>query len=152
MIKSEIIFGIIFLLISLIFFALTFQFPEISIALSPKVYPRFVTCCLFLLSLILIYQGIRKQVSEKDPNKKIVIGKFFYLRFVILFICAFIYLYFLNYFGFLILTPFFIASSMIIFDEKKWYNIILISFFTTIILYVVFRVVFHVPLPRHIFW
>ncbi|MBN2545923.1 MAG: tripartite tricarboxylate transporter TctB family protein [Spirochaetes bacterium] len=152
MIKNEIIYGTLFLLISILFFALTFQFPDITIALSPKVFPRFVSSCLFILSLALIFQGIKKQIQEKGELKKLEINKVFIIRFILLFVFAVIYMNILEFLGYVIATPLFIAISLIIFNEKRWYIIVLISILTTLVLYAIFRIVFRVPLPRFIFW
>jgi hypothetical protein len=41
---------------------------------------------------------------------------------------------------------------MLIFAEKKWYRIVLVSTITSAILYSVFRMIFRVPLPRFSLW
>ena len=138
--------------IVLIFFTLTFQFPETTIALSPTVFPRFVSVCLFILSLILLLQGIKKQVTESEQSNNIQFNKAFVFRFILMVTVAIFYLLIINKTGYLVATPIFIAGSMLIFNEKKLYRIILVSVVTTFILYFVFRIIFRVPLPRFLFW
>ena len=152
MIASEIVFGAVFMLLSIFFFAVTFSFPEITIALSPTVFPRFVTVCLFLLSSLLLAQGIGKQ-RKKDPAKsRQIIDRAYLLRFILLAAAGFLYTRIIRYTGYVVATPLFIASAMLIFAEKKWYRIVSIAAGVTAVLYLVFRMVFRVPLPRFSLW
>ena len=54
--------------------------------------------------------------------------------------------------GYLIATPVLIAGAMLIFNEKRWYRVLLVSVLTTLVLYILFRMVFRVPLPRNPLW
>ena len=152
MLASEIIFGATFMLLSIFLFAMTFSFPEITIALSPTVFPRFVTVCLFLLSSMLLVQGIRKQRKQQPAKARQKIDRAYLLRFILLAVGGFLYTRIIRYTGYVVATPLFIAAAMLIFAEKKWYRIVLISSCTTAVLYLVFRMVFRVPLPRFGLW
>jgi putative tricarboxylic transport membrane protein len=152
MIASEVIFGAVFMLISAFCFCMTFRFPEIKIALSPTVFPRFVTISLFILSSMLFAQGIKKQVKGRGKRLKIKIDRAYLVRFVLLGAVGLLYTRIIRLTGYVVATPLFIAGSMLIFNEKKWYRIVLISVVTTVILYSVFRRVFRVPLPRFTLW
>lgn len=152
MLANEIIFGAVFMLLSIFFFAMTFSFPEITIALSPTVFPRFVTVCLFLLSSLLLIQGIGKQRKRQSEKTREKIDRAYLLRFILLAAAGFLYTRIIRYTGYVVATPLFIASAMLIFAEKKWYRIVLVSTGTTAVLYLVFRMVFRVPLPRFGLW
>jgi len=152
MIAGEIVLGAIFMLLSIFFFAMTFRFPELTIALSPKVFPRFVTVCLFLLSSLLLAQGIRKQVTGQMEKRNVQVDRAYLYRFILFTVVAFLYTRIIRYTGYLVATPIFIAGAMLIFAEKKWYRIVLVSTITTTILYSVFRMIFRVPLPRFSLW
>lgn len=152
MLASEIIFGAVFMLLSTFFFAMTFTFPEITIALSPKVFPRFVTICLFLLSSLLLVQGIAKQRKEHPAQPPVKIDRAYLLRFILIAAAGFFYTRIIRHTGYIAATPPFIAAAMLVFAEKKWYRIVLVSVGTTAVLYVVFRMVFRVPLPRLGLW
>lgn len=152
MIADEIVLGAIFMLLSIFFFAMTFRFPELTIALSPKVFPRFVTVCLFLLSSLLLAQGIRKQVTGQVEKRKGQVDRAYLFRFILFAAVAFLYTRIIRYTGYIVATPLFIAGIMLIFAEKKWYRIVLVSTLTTAILYSVFRMIFRVPLPRFSLW
>jgi putative tricarboxylic transport membrane protein len=58
-----------------------------------------------------------------------------------------IYVLVINWVGYLWITPFFVAGTMLCFKEKRVLRIILVSVLTTGILFFVFRIVFKVPLP-----
>ncbi|MBN2554278.1 MAG: tripartite tricarboxylate transporter TctB family protein [Spirochaetales bacterium] len=152
MIANEIVFGALFMLLSGFFFAMTFTFPEITIALSPTVFPRFVTVCLFLLSSLLLVQGIGKQLKERPEKAREKIDRAYLLRFILLAAAGLLYTRLIRYTGYVVATPLFIAAAMLVFAEKKWYRIVLISSGTTAVLYLVFRMVFRVPLPRFGLW
>jgi len=50
--------------------------------------------------------------------------------------------------GYVVATPPFIAGIMLVFNEKRWYKIVATSIITTSLLYILFRIIFRVPLPR----
>ncbi|UCF96672.1 MAG: tripartite tricarboxylate transporter TctB family protein [Spirochaetaceae bacterium] len=152
MLASEIVFGAIFMLLSIFFFAMTFRFPELTIALSPTVFPRFVTICLFVLSLLLLIQGLRKQMTGREEKSKMKLDRAYLFRFILIAVIGFLYTRIIRYTGYLVATPLFIAANMFTFEEKKWYRIVLVSIITTAILYGVFRMIFRVPLPRFNLW
>ncbi|UCB46077.1 MAG: tripartite tricarboxylate transporter TctB family protein [Spirochaetota bacterium] len=152
MIANEILFGAIFMLISVFCFCMTLRFPDLRIALSPTVFPRFVTVSLFILSSFLLAQGIKKQVRSRGGSQKIRIDRAYIIRFIMLGVTGFIYTRIIRFTGYIIATPLLIAGSMLIFNERKWYRIILVSVVTTAILYSVFRMFFRVPLPRFSLW
>jgi putative tricarboxylic transport membrane protein len=149
-IANEIVFGAVFMLLSIFIFSMTFAFPEITIALSPKVFPRFVSVCLFLLSSLLLGQGIRKQLAGQKRQAKVEIA--YVVRFILLAAAGFLYTRIVRHTGYLVATPLFIAAAMVVFAEKKWYRIVFIPVATTVVLYAVFRMVFRVPLPRFGLW
>jgi putative tricarboxylic transport membrane protein len=145
---SEIIFGAILLSLSAFLFILTFSFPATTIALSPTVFPRFVTVCAFILSALLLSQGIRKRLRESGADKPLEFDRTFARRFLLLAACGFLYTRVIRYSGYLVATPLLIAASMLIFGERKWIRIVLVAGLTTAVLYTLFRMIFRVPLPR----
>jgi putative tricarboxylic transport membrane protein len=169
---SEIVFGVIFALLSLFFFLLTFRFPELTIALSPTVFPRFVTVGLFILSMLLLVQGLRKHrrarrermqtegagteeaIARRATARRATarIDRAFALRFAVMAALALLYSQVVALTGYLVATPPFVAGAMLLFGERKWYRVVLVSVVTTAILYGVFRMVFRVPLPRFSLW
>ncbi len=142
-IETNIIFGVCLMILSVVVFALSFQFPEQTLAFSPKIFPRFVSICLFLISAILFVQGIRA-----DKKTKPDVNKAFLKILATGILISFAYTQLLPVIGYVASTPFFIAGIMLLFKEKSWVKIAATSVITSVILYILFRIVFKVPLPR----
>jgi uncharacterized membrane protein len=50
--------------------------------------------------------------------------------------------------GYVVATPPFIAGIMLVFRERRWLKIVATSIITSSLLYILFRIIFKVPLPR----
>ena len=149
MAKKEILLSIFFMVISMTIYILTYQFPRQTIALSPTAFPRFISVCLCILSVALLIQGIAG--SKKDSEQKKVqstIYKVFTLKLLLMILLAFFYTRILPIAGYVVATPPLIAGNMLLFNEKRSIRIIAVSIITTVVLYVLFRMVFKIPLPR----
>jgi len=147
--KKEILLSIFFMIISMTVYVLTYQFPKQTVALSPKVFPQFVSACLFILSLVLLIQGITGVKKESEQKKvKLALNNIFLLKMLTMIILAFFYIRILPLTGYIIATPLFLASSMLLFNEKRWFMIVIVSIVATALLYILFRIVFKIPLPR----
>jgi len=150
--KREIIIGVCLMILSVVFYALTYQFPEQTLAFSPKIFPRFVSICLFIISAILVVQGIqtvRKSSREGKPGLTgLTMSKAFFIRLCLGILIGYAYTRLLPVTGYLVATPPFIAGIMLIFLEKRWLKIVATSIITTGMLYILFRIIFRVPLPR----
>jgi len=147
--KKEIILSIFFMIISMTVYLLTYQFPKQTVALSPKVFPQFVSACLFILALVLLIQGITGIKKESEQKKvKLALNNIFLLKILTMIILAFFYLRILPLAGYIIATPLFLAGSMLLFNEKRWFLIVPVSIVATALLYILFRIVFKIPLPR----
>ena len=147
--KTEIIIGAFLMILSFAFYALTYQFPEQTLAFSPKIFPRFVGVCLFIISSVLVIQGItavRRGSQEEKP--KPTIDKTFLIRLFLGILIGYAYTRLLPITGYVVATPPFIAGIMLIFNEKRWLKIVATSIITTSLLYILFRIIFRVPLPR----
>jgi len=147
--KTEIIIGVCLMILSVLFYGLTYQFPEQTLAFSPRIFPRFVSTCLFIISVVLVIQGvtaIRKSLREKKPE--LIIPKAFLLRLFLGIVIGYGYTRLLPITGYVVATPPFIAGIMLVFNEKRWLKIVATSIITTSMLYILFRIIFRVPLPR----
>jgi len=151
--KKEIILSIFFMIISMTIYVLTYQFPQQTVALSPKVFPQFVSVCLFILSLVLLIQGVTGVKKESEQKKvKLALNNIFLLKMLTMIILAFFYIRVLPLTGYKIATPLFLAGSMLLFNEKRWFMIVIVSIVATALLYILFRIVFKIPLPRFNFF
>lgn len=151
--KKEIIIGVFLMTLSVVFYTLSFQFPKQTLAFSPKIFPRFVSVCLFIVSAALVLQGItsvRRLSREKTPDliAEKTLNKVFLIRLFLGVLIGYAYTRFLSITGYIVATPFFIAGIMLVFNEKRWLKIVATSVVTTSLLYILFRIVFRVPLPR----
>ncbi|MGD9552357.1 MAG: tripartite tricarboxylate transporter TctB family protein [Candidatus Caldatribacteriota bacterium] len=148
--KKEIILSIILIIISIVVFTLTFQFPHQTVALAPTAFPRFISVSLIVLSLVLLMQGIKGITKNTSLQKKekLKTNNSFIFKLILLISLAFLYTRFIAKIGFLYATPPFIAGNMLLFKEKRVIWILAVSITTTILLYYLFRMVFKIPLPR----
>jgi len=147
--KKEILLSIIFMIISMTIYILTYQFPQQTVALSPAVFPRFVSTCLFIISLTLLIQGIAGiKKDSKQKKVKFTLNKVFIIRLLLMTFLAFFYTRILTIVGYVVATPPFVAGTMLLFNEKRGIWIIAVSIITTALLYILFRIVFKIPLPR----
>ena len=151
--KTEIIIGAFLMILSVAFYVLTYQFPQQTLAFSPRIFPRFVSVCLFLISCVLLIQGItaaRRSSREKTlpPITDKALRKAFLMRLFVGILIGYAYTRLLPITGYVVATPPFIAGIMLVFNEKRWLKIVATSIITTSLLYILFRIIFRVPLPR----
>jgi putative tricarboxylic transport membrane protein len=151
--KKEIIIGVFLLILSAVFYVLTYQFPHQTLAFSPRIFPRFASACLFIISSVFLIQGIiavRRSSREKRSTPSIdkALHKAFLMRLSLGILVGYAYTRLLPITGYVVATPPFIAGIMLVFNEKRWLKIIATSIIATGLLYILFRIIFRVPLPR----
>ncbi len=152
---GDIYLGLFFGALSIGLYALTFGFPNLTVALSPAVFPRFVSTCLFVLSAILTVSGLRRRAAAKREGKeetKVRLELPFVRRFILLAVVSLVYLFLLEPIGYVLATPLCIAAGILIFGERRWPRVLLVSVISTAVLYAVFKMLFRVPLPRSPLW
>jgi putative tricarboxylic transport membrane protein len=147
--KKEIIIGVFLLILSAVFYVLTYQFPHQTLAFSPRIFPRFVSVCLFIISCVLLIQGITAvRRSSQEQRLTPIIDKAFLIRLFLGILIGYAYTRLLPLAGYVVATPPFIAGIMLVFNEKRWLKVVATSIITTGLLYILFRIIFRVPLPR----
>jgi putative tricarboxylic transport membrane protein len=150
MARRDIYFAVILMSLAALFFGLTFYFPRQTLAMSPRLFPRVICGGLFFLSGVLLFQALRqRKIATPGQEEKWGIP---WQRFGILILIAFAYTRILEEAGYILATPPLIAGVMILFNEKRWVRIAAVSIATTALLYILFRMVFRVPLPRFPFF
>jgi putative tricarboxylic transport membrane protein len=112
---------------------------------GPGMFPRWLTAILIILSLIYIWQSIKKEVfriAEVFPKGKDLGNVFSVLISVVVFMVI------VNFTGFVI------ASTVLLFivlrREFKWHIGLAISLFTSIVLFLLFKAFFNIPLPVNV--
>lgn len=147
--KIDFYIGVGLMSLAALFFALTYQFPKQTLAMSPTLFPRIISVGLFALATLLVLQSRQKKENSSEKQEKV---SFPWVRFVLMILIAFLYTHLLEVASYVLATPFLMAGLMIIFYEKKWWLITVVSLVVTFILYVLFRIIFKVPLPRFEFF
>ncbi len=153
MARTEIIIGVCLMILSVTLYALTYQFPKQTLAFSPKIFPRFVSTCLFIISAVMVVQGIiavrgSPRVEKLTLTIDKALKKAFLIRLFLGVLIGYAYTRLLPITGYVVATPPFIAGIMLVFNEKRWLKIVATSIITTSLLYILFRIIFRVPLPR----
>ncbi|MFB5195926.1 tripartite tricarboxylate transporter TctB family protein [Neobacillus sp. KR4-4] len=136
--------GVLILLAGLIIFTST-SFPKAQgHDVGAGFFPAILSIILILLSVILIFTAMKKgsEAAEKKDWKKAVLAMVY----------TFIYFLLLNYIGYLIATPLFLAGMMWYYQYRKKFSLVLWSLFITGIMYVCFVNLLKVPLPVGIFF
>jgi putative tricarboxylic transport membrane protein len=151
--RKEVIIGVFLMLLSVVFYILTYQFPRQTLAFSPKIFPRFVSVCLFMVSSVFVIQGtmgMRRRSRDKkpEPTTKVPIDKALLIRMLLGVLIGYAYTRLLPVTGYVVATPPFIAGIMLVFRERRWLKIVATSIITSSLLYILFRIIFKVPLPR----
>ena len=148
--KLNVLYGAVTGFIAAVFFYSTMAFPEKERGWNPRIFPRFICICTFVLSVMLIVRGIRKWHADKEEGQQKEARKLDRAqiqRILTLFAVGILYVLLISWLGYLWITPFVIAGTMLCFKEKRVLRIILVSVLTTGILFFIFRIVFKVPLP-----
>jgi hypothetical protein len=111
--------------------------------------PWLLVVCLFVLSVLLFLNTIFNQSRETfDPKISLKEGT------GILFLTFFIFIYVkaMNLFGFILITPVFLAILMLMTGSRKWKEIVIISTVAPVCIYFFFQKIFKVILPGSIFF
>jgi len=111
---------------------------------DPSFFPWIITGCLLLLAGLLLVQGLA--APRKGPEDAVNAPP---LRAPAVFLVVFaLYVAVLPHAGFLAASVPFFAVLMALYGERRWRVIAAASLTVPVILVLVFRHVFHVPLPK----
>lgn len=144
--KANIIISVILILFCVFFGVLTERLPNRNLpnTLGSDFMPWVLVICLFFLCLMLLFTN----AFRKDPEKS---GSNITYREVggVVFLTIIVYGYVkaMDVFGFLLVTPVFIAVLMLLTGSRKWKELIAVSVLATIGIYFFFQTVFQVQLP-----
>ncbi len=125
------------------------EMPTVPRGIGPGGYPTVIAIILFLLGFVLSIQNLpfRKETKDKASEGKTLSWNLLKRPFLISLV-VFAYIRGMFYFGFLLLTPFFLFFTIWFFGYKRWLRNVIISIVTTVIIYGVFYYGFQVLLPR----
>ena len=139
----DMVTGILLMALSAYWFNEARQMPQVDLGLGPGGYPMFISAGLFFMGLLLTIISIRKGLPK--PEGKIDWKTL--SRLVIFVAVSFAYVRAMRYLGFLLLTPFYIFFACWFFQYRKKIVAAIASIVVTAVLFVVFRMLFFVPLP-----
>ena len=148
--KLEIIASIAFITFSTIMLKLSSAFP------TPKgndvggsFFPRTLSVLLILLSLILLFNSIKKDKNNKQGTQN-PINFHATICVSIVILLTVIYRYIIIYLGFLIITPIYLIILMILIKVENIARSIVLSISITVIIWFVFYYFLQMPLPNGI--
>lgn len=111
--------------------------------------PWVLVSCLFTLSILMFLLSVFKEIREKF-NPKIYLKEG--MGIILLTVTVFIYVKLMKIFGFIYITPFFMAVLMWMTGSRKWKEIISVSVISPICIYLFFQKIFQVILPSGSFF
>jgi len=158
--KKDLIASVSFLIIAVALFTYASTFPVkagVSLVLSPGFYPRLLSALLALLSILLMFESLKKKPEAEDcppPVKKKALfktkgGMLFLLTLGMLILYPFC----LEYLGFAIAAFLFIFVMIAALSENFKKNaliVFIISLAITVVMVLVFKVFLHIPFPEGI--
>lgn len=142
---AEIITGIFFLLIAVVFFTLSMKLPPPmnQSDLGPATFPVMITVVITVLSIMLLYRGVKGKDSLTQPLIKILRKNSVFI--VVLLLLAYVVL--MPLLGYYISTVVFFPILLWFAGEKNPKKLALISIFFVLFAKAVFDMLLGVPLP-----
>ena len=142
----NIIVAIVLILFGCFYSYLTMHLPDRNLpnTLGSSFMPWVLAICLFVLSILLLLQSLFKVSAETCDyaiSKKEGTGILFLVVLVVVYIKT------MTFFGFLLITPFFLVALMLTIGARKWKEVILTSTLVTFGIYLFFQKVFQIILP-----
>ena len=154
MLNHTFFIGIFLMFLSALFFAGTWTFFDDGGYVSPRVFPRIISGCMFILAAIMVGQSVlehrRSALKEtgQHPQIESKASHRTWWRIAAAVLVAFAYTQVIEQLGYLVSTALFLAAMIVLFKERRWYIVASVSILGTIVFFSVFRLIFKVPLPR----
>ncbi len=143
--RANVYISILLMSFSCFYAYLTMTLPtrKIPHTLGIDFMPWVLTICLLFLSLLLLLKSLifKREEEVVQISLKEVIGILSLVILVIAYIEAWLY------FGFVIITPLFMAGLIVISGSRKWREVIFFSIIISVAVYFLFYRLFGVPLP-----
>ncbi len=154
MFNRTFVIGVFLMFLSASFFAGTWSFFDDGGYVSPRVFPRIISGCMFILATIMVGQSVlehRNSVLKESPQDAQIEtdeSSQTWWRIAVAVLVAFAYTQVIEQLGYLISTALFLAAMIVLFKERRWYIVATVSILGTTVFFTVFRLIFKVPLPR----
>lgn len=159
---SDVIASIVLLLFSIVMFLGTLNMKRLTdMAIGSEFAPRLVAAGIFILSLILFVNGLKKAREQDgesdeledhadDSNEKEAIN---YKKVLIVILLFAMYVALMRPIGFLLMTIIYLFTTMVVLADQTQRNIplfFIVSVVTSCFVYFIFRNVFYLFLPAGI--
>ncbi|ABV33200.1 MULTISPECIES: tripartite tricarboxylate transporter TctB family protein [Pseudothermotoga] len=149
---KDMIFGIVLVILSVFVFIYSSTFPEFAVRgerlPGPRFFPSILAFILFGFGIFYTVTGLIRLTLDKKQKRsmekhstRVVINVLFSIMSVILFVP------FVNLIG-LILTIIILGSSLMTLLYVKWYRSVIYSTILAILIYLIFQLLFKIPLPE----
>lgn len=111
-----------------------------SSGISVKVYPRAIFTGLFICGGIILVRTLVKLFRGKGVSAAELehVIEMYPVKVLITILLMVLYIFALRAFGFLFTTPVFLFLSMLLFGERRWLRMVIISIVGTAVLYLFF--------------
>ena len=149
--RANIIIAIVLLIFGSYYAYLTSQLPTRNLpnTLGIDFMPWLLVVLLAILAFLLLFNTVLKESRETfDP--KISLKEGIGIIFLTVFVYAYVQVMYL--FGFIWVTPVFMAVLMVMTGSRKWKEIAVLSIVSPMIIYVFFQKIFQVILPGGTFF
>ena len=139
--RNELFLGSILLLISGIYYYMTTKLPE-----KAALYPTFVVSILAVLSIMFI---IKTLISKEKNNEKKIFDGFQVKQFIFILLMSVAYVGLMSVVGYFTTTFLFLIISLFGLKANKMHSIYT-SIGFSIFIFIIFKMLLNVPLPRGI--
>lgn len=147
--KANIIISTILIGFSAVYFYLITLLPDRNLphTLGSDFVPRLLIICLFVLSVLMLLQGLFSKKTESEPVPESKNGSQSVTKILLTLSVITLYIILMIRFGYLIATPFFMIALLWLAGCRNYKHLIIIPIAVSFIVYYVFYNFFHVPLP-----
>ena len=147
--KADIVAAICLLLVSLLVFWISKDFPSSKTGIGVSTFPKLLAGLLIIFSIVIIIQAIKNSsFSKKEPTfKEFKKGHKLIIAVIIILI---IYIQMLEVLGFILSSFLLLITLMFIFGERRKIILLLVPLLFSVILYLVFSKMAMVFLPEGI--
>ena len=157
--RSHLIEGFVFLLIVAVFYAYSFEFNQVIeiYIFGATAWPRVVIGLLLIATMGNLYHQYKNGSAAQsglvgmvgaDENPTDFGNRSTLLRMIAVLLTPFIFAWLLKPVGIYFSAPFFIAIIMLLFGERRWKSILIVTSVIYVIFLGLFLVVLNAPLPQ----
>ena len=136
--------GLFFVFLAIFWFVEAGNMTKVDAGLGPGDYPRFVAGGLFVLGLLLAASSLLRGL----PGKEGAMDRKAAFRLVVFLAATLAYVQLMKPLGFLLSTPFYLFFGIWFFGYRKYLVAVVSSIGMSVVIYVVFRMIFQVMLPE----